>query len=204
MVLAIIQGYCNCKYRKGYRSFFLTCIETPHRKRLCHDKFFFDEVATITYNNSPWHWKALWRRPFHNPVKKIEYSCESIKSGPCFFRENEGVSDCIMYPDEDKAACARELELVCWWFGSGKKTFYRIQWQRHDYPCHRNTCFAKSSQLIRTIREGIYPSEQITALALRNAIPEFLVDSPEDHILAKFIRDKIDLDRQEGVKLLAA
>jgi hypothetical protein len=57
---------------------------------------------------------------------------------------------------------------------------------------------------IRTIREGIYPSEQITALALRNAIPEFLVDSPEDHILAKFIRDKIDLDRQEGVKLLAA
>ena len=57
---------------------------------------------------------------------------------------------------------------------------------------------------IRTIREGIYPSEQVTALALRNAIPDFLVNSPDDHILAKFIRDKIDLDRQEGVKLLAA
>jgi hypothetical protein len=57
---------------------------------------------------------------------------------------------------------------------------------------------------LRTIREGIYPSEQITALALRNTLPEFLAVSPEDHILAKFIRDKIDLDRQEGINLLAA
>lgn len=57
---------------------------------------------------------------------------------------------------------------------------------------------------LRTIREGIYPSEQITALALRNMLPQFLVNSPEEHILAKFIRDKIDMQRQEGTMLLAA
>jgi hypothetical protein len=57
---------------------------------------------------------------------------------------------------------------------------------------------------LRTIREGIYPSEQITALALRNMVPELLVNAPEDHILVNFIRDRIDLDRQEGAKLLAA
>lgn len=57
---------------------------------------------------------------------------------------------------------------------------------------------------LRTIREGVYPSEQITATALKNTLPEFLVNSSEDHILAKFITEKIDLDRQEGQKLLAA
>jgi hypothetical protein len=51
---------------------------------------------------------------------------------------------------------------------------------------------------LRTIRDGIYPSEQVTALALRNTLPEFLVNSPDDQILANFIREKLDLDRKEG------
>ena len=57
---------------------------------------------------------------------------------------------------------------------------------------------------LRTIRPGIYPSEQVTALALRNTLPELLVNSPEDQILMNFIRQKIDLDRKEGLRLLAA
>ena len=57
---------------------------------------------------------------------------------------------------------------------------------------------------LRTIRDGIYPSEQVTALALRNTLPELLVNSPDDPILVNFIRQKIDLDRQEGLRLLAA
>jgi len=57
---------------------------------------------------------------------------------------------------------------------------------------------------LRTIREGIYPSEQVTALALKNTLPEFLVNSPDDQILVNFIREKIDLDRKEGLRLLAA
>jgi hypothetical protein len=57
---------------------------------------------------------------------------------------------------------------------------------------------------LRTIRNGIYPSEQITAYALKNTMPEFLVNSPDDQILAQFIREKIDLNRREGIQLLAA
>ena len=57
---------------------------------------------------------------------------------------------------------------------------------------------------LRTIRKGIYPSEQVTALAMRNSLPELLVNSPEDQILVNFIRQKIDLDRQEGLRLMAA
>ena len=57
---------------------------------------------------------------------------------------------------------------------------------------------------LRTIRNGIYPSEQVTALAMRNTLPELLVNSPDDQILVDFIRQKIDLDRQEGLRLIAA
>ena len=57
---------------------------------------------------------------------------------------------------------------------------------------------------LRTIRAGIYPSEQVTALAMRNTLPELLVNSPDDQILMNFIRQKIDLDRKEGLRLLAA
>jgi len=57
---------------------------------------------------------------------------------------------------------------------------------------------------LRTIREGIYPSEQVTALALRNTLPELLVNSLDDQILVNFIRQKIDLNRQEGLRLMVA
>ncbi len=57
---------------------------------------------------------------------------------------------------------------------------------------------------LRTIRDGIYPSEQVTALALRNTLPELLVNSSHDPILVNFIRQKIDLGRQEGLQLIAA
>lgn len=54
---------------------------------------------------------------------------------------------------------------------------------------------------IRTIRPGIYPSEQVTAIALRNSLPEFLVVSGKNTILAKFITDRIDVSRYEGLRL---
>ena len=57
---------------------------------------------------------------------------------------------------------------------------------------------------LRTIRDGIYPSEQVTALAMKNSLPELLVNSSDDQILVNFIRQKIDLDRQEGLRLIAA
>jgi len=65
---------------RRYKSFFLTCIGTPHMERLYHDKFLFDEVATISYNGTQ-NWKALWRMPFHNPVRKVEYAESRITMG---------------------------------------------------------------------------------------------------------------------------
>lgn len=55
---------------------------------------------------------------------------------------------------------------------------------------------------IRTIREGILPSEQVTVLALRNTLPEFLADSSEEPILAEFVKEKIDLNRAEGLRMV--
>ena len=54
---------------------------------------------------------------------------------------------------------------------------------------------------LRTIRSGIPPSEKVTALALRHALPEFLAGSAADHPLVKFLRDRIDLNRYEGLRL---
>ena len=57
---------------------------------------------------------------------------------------------------------------------------------------------------LRTIRPDILPSEFVVAIALRHSLPVFIADSPDEHILVKFIRDRIDLSRHEGAYLLAA
>jgi hypothetical protein len=56
---------------------------------------------------------------------------------------------------------------------------------------------------IRTIRPGLAPSEQVTAIALRNTIPEFLADNQKASIWTKFLRERIDLERTEGFRLVA-
>jgi len=47
------------------------------------------------------------------------------------------------------------------------------------------------------------PSEQVTAIALRNVFPEFLADSVKYSILKKFLIKRIDIDRIEGIRLIA-
>ena len=54
---------------------------------------------------------------------------------------------------------------------------------------------------IRTIRPGICPSEQVTAIALRHTLAEFLADSGGAAILTKFLWERIDLSRHEGLRL---
>ena len=56
---------------------------------------------------------------------------------------------------------------------------------------------------IRTIRPGLAPSEQVAAIALRNTLPELLADPAKTAIFTKFLRDRIDLDRTEGSRLVA-
>jgi hypothetical protein len=54
---------------------------------------------------------------------------------------------------------------------------------------------------LRTIRDGIPPSERVTALALRNALPEFLASKSEAAPLQKFLIQRIDPGRREGALL---
>jgi hypothetical protein len=56
---------------------------------------------------------------------------------------------------------------------------------------------------LRTVRPGILPSELVVTLALRHSLPLFLADSSHDHLLAKFIRQRLDLSRTEGLRLAA-
>jgi hypothetical protein len=45
---------------------------------------------------------------------------------------------------------------------------------------------------LRTIRPGIPPSELVVATALRQRLPEFLLNSPTTNLFTKFIRDRQD------------
>jgi len=56
---------------------------------------------------------------------------------------------------------------------------------------------------IRTVRPGLAPSEHVVAVALRNTLPEFLATAAKPSILVKFIRDRLDLSRSEGITLAA-
>jgi hypothetical protein len=63
--------------------------------------------------------------------------------------------------------------------------------------------FSSFGSWFRTIRIGVAPSEQVTAIALRNTLPEFLSDASPNSILKKFITERIDLNRIEGLRLVA-
>ena len=52
-----------------------------------------------------------------------------------------------------------------------------------------------------TIRKGIPPSELVVMTALRNSLPEFLARSVLTPMFTKFLRDRIDLNRAEGLRL---
>lgn len=56
---------------------------------------------------------------------------------------------------------------------------------------------------IRTIRPGLAPSEQVAAIALRNTLPDFLADPDIAVIFTKFLRERIDVSRAEGTRLVA-
>jgi len=56
---------------------------------------------------------------------------------------------------------------------------------------------------IRTIRPGVVPSEQVTAIAMRNTLPEFLAGSDKSQTFKKFLQHRLDLSRSEGMNLAA-
>ena len=54
---------------------------------------------------------------------------------------------------------------------------------------------------LRTIRPGIPPSELVVATALRQRLPQFLVNSAKSNSFAKFIAEKQDPDTFEMFRL---
>ncbi len=63
--------------------------------------------------------------------------------------------------------------------------------------------WAKFGSWIRTIRPGTPPSEFVTSLALRNSLPEFLSSSPEQATFTKFLTDRIDLNKNNPLRMAA-
>jgi len=68
---------------------------------------------------------------------------------------------------------------------------------------HSQLVWSYFGSWIRTIRPGIPPSEQIVSMALRHGLPEFLAGASNTSALAKFINERLDLDRAEGLRLVA-
>jgi hypothetical protein len=56
---------------------------------------------------------------------------------------------------------------------------------------------------LRTIRAGIPPSELVVATALRQRLPQFLLDISEGNIFTKFILDRQDQDKIELFRMTA-
>jgi hypothetical protein len=61
--------------------------------------------------------------------------------------------------------------------------------------------WASFGSWLRTIRPGIAPSELVVATALRHSLPEFLLNTAQTNILAKFILDRQDPDRLEVFRI---
>ena len=55
---------------------------------------------------------------------------------------------------------------------------------------------------IRTVRPNVLPSEAVVMKALRNTVSEFLASNQIDPGIAKFIVEKIDFTRSEGLRVL--
>jgi hypothetical protein len=53
------------------------------------------------------------------------------------------------------------------------------------------------------LRPGIPPSERVVATALRHNLPEFLLDTPQSSIFAKFLAERQDTNKMQAFRLAA-
>ena len=73
-----------------------------------------------------------------------------------------------------------------------------LQYLSAQFP---NLVWQNFGSWLRTIRDGIPPSEMVTAQALRASLPEFLASSKPSSIFTKFLLERIDISRCEGLRL---
>lgn len=76
-----------------------------------------------------------------------------------------------------------------------------LQYLSSQYP---SLVWASFGSWIRTVRPGVCPSEQVTAIAMRHTLPAFLADSSGNMELRDFLRERIDINRAEGLRLTLA
>jgi hypothetical protein len=68
---------------------------------------------------------------------------------------------------------------------------------------HPRLVWASFGSWLRTVRPGIPPSELVVATALRQRLPEFLLDTPKGHIFTKFLAKRADTNKMQGFQLAA-
>jgi hypothetical protein len=68
---------------------------------------------------------------------------------------------------------------------------------------HPRLVWASFGSWLRTVRPGIPPSELVVATALRQRLPEFLLDTPKHHIFTKFLAKRADTNKMQGFQLAA-
>ena len=68
---------------------------------------------------------------------------------------------------------------------------------------HPRLVWASFGSWLRTVRPGIPPSELVVATALRQRLPEFLLDTPKHHIFTKFLAKRADTNQMQGFRLAA-
>jgi hypothetical protein len=103
-------------------------------------------------------------------------------------------------PEKYRRAVQRKMDAYHRFVQTGLVAQGLLQYLSASFP---QLVFSSFGSWFRTIRTDFSPSELVTAIALRQSLPEFLSDSSEDSIFKKFIIERIDLNRSEGLRLLA-
>jgi hypothetical protein len=104
------------------------------------------------------------------------------------------------HPEAYRLAVQRKMDAYHRFVQTGLITQGLLQYLAAAFP---QLVFASFGSWFRTLRTDVAPSERVTAIALRQNLPEFLSDSSEDSIFKKFILSRIDLNRSEGLRLAA-
>lgn len=73
----------------------------------------------------------------------------------------------------------------------------------HLASLHPQKIWRSFGSWLRTIRSDVAPSELVTSMALRNTLPLFLLEKSIYPIVKKFLLDRIDMGRSEGLRLVA-
>lgn len=103
-------------------------------------------------------------------------------------------------PEAYRQAVRRKIDAYHRYVQTGLIAQGLLQYLSAAFP---KLVFSSFGSWFRTIRSDFSPSEHVAAIALRNTFPEFLSDCSKGSIFKKFLLERIDLDRTEGLRLVA-